>query len=182
MQAAAAEDHFFKAWHLLNDEITCHRNNALYCAALPGSRHEVKRIKISSLYSKHGLMDVGKYMHSSRSPDVPQSASLLNMLLSLAKTCHNKEDIRYTKTHENYRAACQNTVHFHLTPLGQSWGDLWRWESVSRQRRCGFKRVPPGLWLGNDACIFQQYLPDSGPMRDSNSQAKVKKKKEQMSA
>lgn len=53
---------------------------------------------------------------------------------------------------------------------------------MSWQHRCGFKRVPPGLWLGKDSCIFQQYLPDSGPMRDSNSQAKVKKKKVEMSA
>lgn len=62
MQATAAEDHFFEAWHLFgnleNDEITCHRNNALYCVALPGSQHEVRRAEISSLYSKHGLMDL----------------------------------------------------------------------------------------------------------------------------
>lgn len=61
MQTAATEDHFFKAWHLFgnfeNDEITCHRNSALYCVALPGGQHEVRRVEISSLYSKHGLMD-----------------------------------------------------------------------------------------------------------------------------
>lgn len=42
-----------------------------------------------------------------------------------------------------------------------------------------FKRVPPGLRLGDDACIFQRCVPDSRTMKGFNSgRSEEKGKKE----
>lgn len=47
--------------------------------------------------------------------------------------------------------------------------NLRRWRACRSGAGAVSKRVPPGLRLGDDACIFQRYVPDSRLVRDFNS-------------
>lgn len=78
------------------------------------------------------------------------------------------------------RDVCQNAVRFDLTRLRRSEQNRRRWRACRSGAGAVFERVPPGLRLGDDACIFQRYVPDGRLMRDLNSgRSKVKGKEKQ---
>lgn len=156
-----------------NDEIVCRLNKTWVCVHLPSSRNEVTQVQVSSFRLEHGLVVVvcrETEAHRPRSVKSaaaviarPKRAAMTSRRLSLFR----KGAATFAKMLSDLIWLCSDTAR-----------------GISRDgERVGAAQVrvlarPNGSWTWDDACIFQQYVPDGQLMRDLNSGRSEEKEKE----